>query len=168
MINVFPFCCCCSSIATRYNKSISKAINCVYSPVSVSLSLSILSASYSSPESGLGLVDQLLNSRQVRDAPNILILHVTSFPFALQTQYTRISPYNEIHWPSTFSNVRFNSVCDTHCASSVKYCALVEHTSHNLLLNHLNVCLPISLCVCVCRMWTCIMRGQGTLVCQSF
>ncbi|KAK1891864.1 GREB1-like protein [Dissostichus eleginoides] len=40
----------------------------------------------------------------VRNAPNILILHVTSFPFALQTQYTRISPYNEIHWPSAFSN----------------------------------------------------------------
>uniref|UniRef100_A0A8C2WQ69 Growth regulating estrogen receptor binding 1 n=1 Tax=Cyclopterus lumpus TaxID=8103 RepID=A0A8C2WQ69_CYCLU len=58
----------------------------------------------SSSDSGLGLVDQLLNSRQVRDAPNILILHVTSFPFALQTQYTRISPYNEIHWPSAFSN----------------------------------------------------------------
>uniref|UniRef100_A0A8D3CFA5 Growth regulating estrogen receptor binding 1 n=1 Tax=Scophthalmus maximus TaxID=52904 RepID=A0A8D3CFA5_SCOMX len=54
--------------------------------------------------SGSGLVDQLLNSRRVRDAPNILILHVTSFPFALQTQYTRISPYNEIHWPSAFSN----------------------------------------------------------------
>uniref|UniRef100_G3PV51 Growth regulating estrogen receptor binding 1 n=1 Tax=Gasterosteus aculeatus aculeatus TaxID=481459 RepID=G3PV51_GASAC len=58
----------------------------------------------SSPDSGLGLVDQLLNSCQVRDTPNILILHVTSFPFALQTQYTRISPYNEIHWPSAFSN----------------------------------------------------------------
>ncbi|KAM3626089.1 uncharacterized protein V6R79_022341 [Siganus canaliculatus] len=58
----------------------------------------------STSDSGLGLVDQLLNSRQVRDAPNILILHVTSFPFALQTQYTRISPYNEIHWPSAFSN----------------------------------------------------------------
>uniref|UniRef100_A0A3B5BGM7 Growth regulating estrogen receptor binding 1 n=1 Tax=Stegastes partitus TaxID=144197 RepID=A0A3B5BGM7_9TELE len=53
---------------------------------------------------GLGLVDQLLNSRQVRDSTNILILHVTSFPFALQTQCTRISPYNEIHWPSAFSN----------------------------------------------------------------
>ncbi|XP_029353746.1 protein GREB1 [Echeneis naucrates] len=63
----------------------------------------ISSASYSS-DSNVGLVDQLLNSRQVRDAPNILILHVTSFPFALQTQYTRISPYNEIHWPSAFSN----------------------------------------------------------------
>ncbi|XP_033931630.1 protein GREB1 isoform X1 [Pseudochaenichthys georgianus] len=58
----------------------------------------------SNSDSGLGLVDQLLNSRQVRDASNILILHVTSFPFALQTQYTRISPYNEIHWPSAFSN----------------------------------------------------------------
>ena len=65
-----------------------------------------LSASYSTSDSGLGLVDKLLNSRRVRDAPNILILHVTSFPFTLQTQYTRISPYNEIHWPSAFSNVR--------------------------------------------------------------
>uniref|UniRef100_A0A8C5G847 Growth regulating estrogen receptor binding 1 n=1 Tax=Gouania willdenowi TaxID=441366 RepID=A0A8C5G847_GOUWI len=58
----------------------------------------------SSSESSLGLVDQLLNSRQVREATNILILHVTSFPFALQTQCTRISPYNEIHWPSAYSN----------------------------------------------------------------
>uniref|UniRef100_A0A8C9YE64 Growth regulating estrogen receptor binding 1 n=1 Tax=Sander lucioperca TaxID=283035 RepID=A0A8C9YE64_SANLU len=64
----------------------------------------INSASHSSSNSDSALVDQLLNSREVRDAPNILILHVTSFPFALQTQYTRISPYNEIHWPSAFSN----------------------------------------------------------------
>ncbi|XP_029982834.1 protein GREB1 [Sphaeramia orbicularis] len=64
----------------------------------------ISSASYCGSDTGLGSVDRLLNSRQVRDAPNILILHVTSFPFALQTQYTRISPYNEIHWPSAFSN----------------------------------------------------------------
>uniref|UniRef100_A0A672R555 Protein GREB1-like n=1 Tax=Sinocyclocheilus grahami TaxID=75366 RepID=A0A672R555_SINGR len=35
---------------------------------------------------------------------NFLMLHVTSFPFTLQTQYTRISPYNEIHWPSGFNN----------------------------------------------------------------
>ncbi|KAM4592963.1 protein GREB1 [Odontesthes bonariensis] len=64
----------------------------------------ICSSSCSRSDSGLGLVDQLLNSRQVKDAANILILHVTSFPFALQTQCTRISPYNEIHWPSAFSN----------------------------------------------------------------
>lgn len=67
------------------------------------------SASCGSSDNSLGLADQLLNSRQIRDAPNILILHVTSFPFALQTQYTRISPYNEIHWPSAFSNVRQKS-----------------------------------------------------------
>uniref|UniRef100_A0A673ZIW3 Growth regulating estrogen receptor binding 1 n=1 Tax=Salmo trutta TaxID=8032 RepID=A0A673ZIW3_SALTR len=53
---------------------------------------------------GGGLVDSLLNSLQIRDATNILTLHVTSFPFALQTQHTRISPYNEIHWPSAFNN----------------------------------------------------------------
>ncbi|XP_075906544.1 protein GREB1 isoform X2 [Nelusetta ayraudi] len=64
----------------------------------------INSASCSSADNSQGLADQLLNSRQIRDAPNILILHVTSFPFALQTQHTRISPYNEIHWPSAFSN----------------------------------------------------------------
>ncbi|KAM9817518.1 LOW QUALITY PROTEIN: protein GREB1 [Neosynchiropus ocellatus] len=64
----------------------------------------ISSGSYSGSDNSIGLVDQLLNSRQVKDAPNILILHVTSFPFALQTQCTRISPYNEIHWPSSFSN----------------------------------------------------------------
>ncbi|CAG5853662.1 unnamed protein product [Menidia menidia] len=64
----------------------------------------ICNSSCSRSDSGLGLVDQLLNSRQVKEATNILILHVTSFPFALQTQCTRISPYNEIHWPSAFSN----------------------------------------------------------------
>lgn len=66
-----------------------------------------LSSSCCSTDSGVGLVDKLLNSRQVTEATNILILHVTSFPFALQTQCTRISPYNEINWPSAFSNVSF-------------------------------------------------------------
>ncbi|XP_034153100.1 protein GREB1 isoform X2 [Esox lucius] len=51
-----------------------------------------------------GLVDSLLNCPQIRDATNILTLHVTSFPFTLQTQDTRISPYNEIHWPSAFNH----------------------------------------------------------------
>ncbi|TSO67472.1 Protein GREB1 [Bagarius yarrelli] len=53
--------------------------------------------------SSSGLVDSLLNCKHIQEAPNVLILHVTSFPFALQTQYTRISPYNEIHWPSAFN-----------------------------------------------------------------
>ncbi|KAE8605101.1 hypothetical protein XENTR_v10014969 [Xenopus tropicalis] len=59
---------------------------------------------YAQSESNMGLVDRLLNCREVRDAPNILVLHVTSFPYALQTQNTRISPYNEIHWPASHSH----------------------------------------------------------------
>lgn len=60
--------------------------------------------------SSSGLVDSLLNCRHIQEAPNVLILHVTSFPFALQTQHTRISPYNEIHWPSAFNNVSINTL----------------------------------------------------------
>ncbi|XP_030629568.1 protein GREB1 [Chanos chanos] len=64
----------------------------------------VSSGQYGLNDSGKGLVDKLLNCRQIWDAPNILTLHVTSFPFSLQTQCTRISPYNEIHWPSGFNN----------------------------------------------------------------
>lgn len=76
-------------------------------------SVSSRSSSCCSADSGVGLVDKLLNSRQVTEATNILILHVTSFPFALQTQRTRISPYNEINWPSAFSNVSLCLICGT-------------------------------------------------------
>nr|XP_033794926.1 protein GREB1 [Geotrypetes seraphini] len=59
---------------------------------------------YPQTESCIGLVDRLLNCREVKEASNIVTLHVTSLPYALQTQYTQISPYNEIHWPSSYSN----------------------------------------------------------------
>uniref|UniRef100_A0A8B9KFM1 Growth regulating estrogen receptor binding 1 n=1 Tax=Astyanax mexicanus TaxID=7994 RepID=A0A8B9KFM1_ASTMX len=59
-----------------------------------------------------GLVDSLLNCKQIQEAANILTLHVTSFPFALQTQNTRISPYNEIHWPSAFNNTKYYGVSE--------------------------------------------------------
>lgn len=52
-----------------------------------------------------GWADRLLNCREVKEAPNIVTLHVTSFPYALQTQHTLISPYNEIHWPASHSDV---------------------------------------------------------------
>ncbi|XP_053565649.1 protein GREB1 [Bombina bombina] len=65
---------------------------------------SSLYSPYAQNESPMGLVDRLLNCREVKDAANILVLHVTSFPYALQTQNTRISPYNEIHWPSSHSH----------------------------------------------------------------
>uniref|UniRef100_A0A8D0KP91 Growth regulating estrogen receptor binding 1 n=1 Tax=Salvator merianae TaxID=96440 RepID=A0A8D0KP91_SALMN len=59
---------------------------------------------YPQSDPAVGLVDRLLNCREVKEAPNIMTLHVTSFPYALQTQHTHISPYNEIHWPSLYSN----------------------------------------------------------------
>ncbi|XP_075057527.1 protein GREB1 isoform X2 [Mixophyes fleayi] len=64
---------------------------------------SSLYSSYPQSETSIGLVDRLLNCREVKDSPNVLVLHVTSCPYALQTQNTRISPYNEIHWPSSYS-----------------------------------------------------------------
>ncbi|XP_005995991.1 protein GREB1 [Latimeria chalumnae] len=88
---------------------------------------------YPQTESYVGLIDRLLNCRQVTEAPNILILHVTSFPYALQTQQTRISPYNEIHWPSACNN----GVDLYH--ENKKYFGLSEfiestHTGHSLPL----------------------------------
>ena len=80
---------------------------CVCVCARVCVCMCVSSGPYSGTgDAGLGLVDRLLNSPHIRDAPNILTLHVTSFPFALQTQHTRISPYNEIHWPSVSNNVR--------------------------------------------------------------
>lgn len=60
---------------------------------------------YSQSDPSVGWVDRLLNCREVKEAPNIVTLHVTSFPYALQTQHTLISPYNEIHWPASYGNV---------------------------------------------------------------
>ncbi|XP_069829263.1 protein GREB1 isoform X2 [Dendropsophus ebraccatus] len=65
---------------------------------------SSLYAPYPQQDASFGLADRLLNCRELRDSPNILLLHVTSCPYALQTQNTRISPYNEIHWPSSYSH----------------------------------------------------------------
>lgn len=94
---------------SRYVTSYDSLLSLLFAWLLVELSLYLYSydsGQCSGGDSSLGLVDGLLNCRQIRDAPNILTLHVTSFPFTLQTQYTRISPYNEIHWPSGFSNVR--------------------------------------------------------------
>ncbi|NXD82473.1 GREB1 protein, partial [Halcyon senegalensis] len=66
--------------------------------------MSAMHSLYPQTELSTGLVDRLLNCREVKEAANIVTLHVTSFPYALQTQHTHISPYNEIHWPSSYSN----------------------------------------------------------------
>lgn len=87
----------------EFQVSISHSTERHFSPVS-SLSSAVHSLCSQSDLSG-GLVDRLLNCREVKEAPNIVTLHVTSLPYALQTQRTLISPYNEIHWPAPHSSV---------------------------------------------------------------
>ncbi|XP_066575361.1 GREB1-like protein isoform X1 [Amia ocellicauda] len=56
-----------------------------------------------------GLADRMINCREVLESVNLLVLQVSSFPFTLQTQQSRISIYNEVHWPAPDSLVESSS-----------------------------------------------------------
>nr|DBA24372.1 TPA: hypothetical protein GDO54_012040 [Pyxicephalus adspersus] len=45
-----------------------------------------------------GLSDRIINSHEVQEALNIIVLQVSAFPYGLQTQQSRISPSNEVYW----------------------------------------------------------------------
>ncbi|XP_069777805.1 GREB1-like protein isoform X2 [Narcine bancroftii] len=59
---------------------------------------SLVSGSTNHGESSQGLSDKFINSRDALEACNLLMLQVSSFPFTLQTQQSRVSLYNEVHW----------------------------------------------------------------------
>ncbi|CAM4505067.1 unnamed protein product [Lepidochelys olivacea] len=59
---------------------------------------SAISSSLSHGEPSHGLADRVINCREVTEAFNLLVLQVSSFPYALQTQQSRISSSNEVHW----------------------------------------------------------------------
>uniref|UniRef100_A0A8C2RC74 GREB1 like retinoic acid receptor coactivator n=1 Tax=Capra hircus TaxID=9925 RepID=A0A8C2RC74_CAPHI len=59
---------------------------------------SVMSGSLSHGEPGHGLADRVINGREVLEAFNLLVLQVTSCPYTLQTQQSRISTSNEVHW----------------------------------------------------------------------
>uniref|UniRef100_A0A8C4VT63 GREB1 like retinoic acid receptor coactivator n=1 Tax=Gopherus evgoodei TaxID=1825980 RepID=A0A8C4VT63_9SAUR len=59
---------------------------------------SAISSSLSHGEPSHGLADRVINCREVTEAFNLLVLQVSSFPYALQTQQSRISSNNEVHW----------------------------------------------------------------------
>ncbi|NXP54406.1 GRB1L protein, partial [Heliornis fulica] len=67
---------------------------------------SAISSSLSHGEPSHGLADRVINCREVLEAFNLLVLQVSSFPYALQTQQSRISFSNEIHW------IQFDTVDD--------------------------------------------------------
>ncbi|XP_062986689.1 GREB1-like protein isoform X2 [Elgaria multicarinata webbii] len=59
---------------------------------------SAISSSLSHGEPSHGLADRVINCREVLEAFNLLVLQVSSFPYALQTLQSRISSANEVHW----------------------------------------------------------------------
>nr|XP_042710749.1 GREB1-like protein isoform X6 [Chrysemys picta bellii] len=59
---------------------------------------SAISSSLTHGEPSHGLADRVINCREVTEAFNLLVLQVSSFPYALQTQQSRISSNNEVHW----------------------------------------------------------------------
>uniref|UniRef100_A0A4X2LXT0 GREB1 like retinoic acid receptor coactivator n=1 Tax=Vombatus ursinus TaxID=29139 RepID=A0A4X2LXT0_VOMUR len=59
---------------------------------------SVISGSLSHGEPSHGLADRVINCREVLEAFNLLVLQVSSFPYAMQTQQSRISSANEVHW----------------------------------------------------------------------
>ncbi|XP_055092500.2 GREB1-like protein isoform X4 [Symphalangus syndactylus] len=59
---------------------------------------SVISGSLSHGEPSHGLADRIINCREVLEAFNLLVLQVSSFPYTLQTQQSRISSSNEVHW----------------------------------------------------------------------
>ncbi|PKU40796.1 greb1-like protein [Limosa lapponica baueri] len=68
--------------------------------------ISAISSSLSHGEPSHGLADRVINCREVLEAFNLLVLQVSSFPYALQTQQSRISSSNEVHW------IQFDTVED--------------------------------------------------------
>uniref|UniRef100_A0A8C8SJB7 GREB1 like retinoic acid receptor coactivator n=1 Tax=Pelusios castaneus TaxID=367368 RepID=A0A8C8SJB7_9SAUR len=65
---------------------------------------SAISSSLSHGEPSHGLADRVINCREVTEAFNLLVLQVSSFPYILQTQQSRINSNNEVHWIQ-FDNV---------------------------------------------------------------
>ncbi|XP_062918734.1 GREB1-like protein isoform X1 [Mobula hypostoma] len=59
---------------------------------------SLVSGSTTHWESSQSLSDKFINSREALEACNLLMLQVSSFPFTLQTQQSRVCSYNEVHW----------------------------------------------------------------------
>ncbi|XP_057555854.1 GREB1-like protein isoform X3 [Hippopotamus amphibius kiboko] len=82
---------------------------------------SVISGSLSHGEPGHGLADRVINCREVLEAFNLLVLQVTSCPYTLQTQQSRISASNEVHW------IQLDSTEDMSCEEKL-YFGLNEYS----------------------------------------
>ncbi|XP_059562479.1 GREB1-like protein isoform X2 [Myotis daubentonii] len=82
---------------------------------------SVISGSLSHGEPSHGLADRVINCREVLEAFNLLVLQVSSFPYTLQTQQSRISSSNEVHW------IQLDSTEDMSCEEKL-YFGLNEYS----------------------------------------
>ncbi|KAM6143448.1 GREB1-like protein [Erethizon dorsatum] len=82
---------------------------------------SIISGSLSHGEPSHGLADRVINCREVLEAFNLLVLQVSSFPYTLQTQQSRISASNEVHW------IQLDTTEDAGCEEKL-YFGLSEYS----------------------------------------
>ncbi|XP_016066993.1 PREDICTED: GREB1-like protein [Miniopterus natalensis] len=82
---------------------------------------SVISGSLSHGEPSHGLADRVINCREVLEAFNLLVLQVSSFPYTLQTQQSRISSSNEVHW------IHLDSTEDMSCEEKL-YFGLNEYS----------------------------------------
>ncbi|KAM9225465.1 GREB1-like protein isoform 1-T1 [Dugong dugon] len=82
---------------------------------------SVISGSLSHGEPSHGLADRVINCREVLEAFNLLVLQVSSFPYTLQTQQSRVSSSNEVHW------IQLDSTEDMGCEEKL-YFGLNEYS----------------------------------------
>uniref|UniRef100_H0X806 GREB1 like retinoic acid receptor coactivator n=1 Tax=Otolemur garnettii TaxID=30611 RepID=H0X806_OTOGA len=82
---------------------------------------SVISGSLSHGEPSHGLADRVINCREVLEAFNLLVLQVSSFPYTLQTQQSRISSSNEVHW------IQLDTLEDVGCEEKL-YFGLNEYS----------------------------------------
>ncbi|KAF6088060.1 GREB1 like retinoic acid receptor coactivator [Phyllostomus discolor] len=82
---------------------------------------SVISGNLSHGEPSHGLADRVINCREVLEAFNLLVLQVSSFPYTLQTQQSRVSSSNEVHW------VQLDNTEDMSCEEKL-YFGLNEYS----------------------------------------
>ncbi|XP_078613198.1 GREB1-like protein isoform X2 [Branchiostoma floridae x Branchiostoma japonicum] len=78
----------------------------------------------------MGLADKYINCKDFADAPNLLTLQVSASPFSLQTQKSRVTPHNEVFWPSNIKQNPNVPPEDTVYFGVSDYCRTADWSNH--------------------------------------
>ncbi|GAB5579398.1 GREB1-like protein isoform X3 [Prionailurus iriomotensis] len=105
----------------RAEKYVVRLDNEIQTKFEVFMRRCVISGSLSHGEPSHGLADRVINCREVLEAFNLLVLQVSSFPYTLQTQQSRISSSNEVHW------IQLDNMEDMSCEEKL-YFGLNEYS----------------------------------------